>query len=154
MLCPGSAFISYFIWASHFTFQGSCIFICKMEMYDTTSQRELWWGLANTWEVFRIVCCCSVTKLCPTLFDPIECSTSGFPVLPHLLELAQTHIHWVSDAIQASHPLPPPSPFAFNLFQCQSFPMSQLFTSYGPSIGALALASASVLQIIIRVDFL
>ena len=44
-----------------------------------------------------------------------DCSTPGFPVLHHLPELAQTHVHWVSDAIQLSHPLSSPSPPAFNL---------------------------------------
>ena len=48
---------------------------------------------------------CSVTKFCPTLCDPMDCNTPGFPVLHHLPELAQTHVHWVSDAIQPSHPL-------------------------------------------------
>ena len=60
-----------------------------------------------------------------------------------LLKLAQTHVHWVGDAIQPSHPLLSPSP-AFNLSQHQgSFPMNQLFTSGGQSIRASA--SASVL---------
>ena len=49
----------------------------------------------------------------------MDCSMPGFPVLHYLLELAQTHFHWVSDAIQPSHPLSPPSPPAFNLFQYQ-----------------------------------
>ena len=44
--------------------------------------------------------CCSVAKSCPTICDPVECSTPGFPVLHYLLEFAQTHVHWVSDAIQ------------------------------------------------------
>ena len=52
----------------------------------------------------------SVTQSCPTLCDPMDCSTPGFPVPHQLLELTQTHIHQVSDAIQPSHPLPFPSP--------------------------------------------
>ena len=64
-------------------------------------------------------CCCSVTQLWPTLWDPIDCSIPGFPVLHHLLELAQTHVHWVSDATQPSHPLSSPSPPALNLSQQQ-----------------------------------
>ena len=60
----------------------------------------------------------SVTQLCPTLCDPMDCSTSGFPV-NQLLELAQTHVHQVGDAIQPSQPLLPPSPPAFNLSQHQ-----------------------------------
>ena len=55
-------------------------------------------------------CCCSVTKLCPTLWDTMDCSTPGFPTLHYLSELAQTHVHWVGDAIQPSHPLLPSSP--------------------------------------------
>ena len=53
-------------------------------------------------------------KSCPTLCDTIDYSTPGFPVPHYLLEFAQTHVHWVSDAIQPSHPLSSPSP-AFNL---------------------------------------
>ena len=54
----------------------------------------------------RWLCCCSVAHLCPTLCDPMDCSAPGFPVLHHLLKLAQTHVHWVTDAIQPS--LSPP----------------------------------------------
>ena len=68
---------------------------------------------------FYCSCCCSVLKLCPTYCDPLDCSSPGFPVLHHLLELAQTHMHWFGDAIQSSCPLLPPSPPAFNLSQHQ-----------------------------------
>ena len=51
--------------------------------------------------------------------DPMDCSTPDLPVLHHLTELAQTHVHWVCDAIQPSHPMSSPSPPAFNLFQHQ-----------------------------------
>ena len=46
--------------------------------------------------------CCSVTKLCPTLCDPMDCSAPGFYVLHHAPEFAPTHVHWVGDAIQPS----------------------------------------------------
>ena len=49
----------------------------------------------------------------------MDCITPGFPVRPQLLELAQTHVHGVGDAIQPSHPLTSPSPPAFNLTQHQ-----------------------------------
>ena len=49
--------------------------------------------------------CCPVGQSCLTVCDPMDCSTPGFPVLHHLLEFTQTHVHWVSDAIQPSHPL-------------------------------------------------
>ena len=61
----------------------------------------------------------SVPQSCLTLCDPMECSTPGFPVHHQLLELAQTHVHWVGDAIQPSHPLSSPSPHTFSLSQHQ-----------------------------------
>ena len=61
------------------------------------------------------ICYCSINKLCLTLWDPMDCSTPGFSVLHYLLEFAQSHVHWVGDAIQPSHPLSPPLPPAFNL---------------------------------------
>ena len=63
--------------------------------------------------------CCSVSKSCLTFWDPMDCSTPGFPILHDLPEFAQIHVHWVGDAIQPSHPLPPPSPPALNLSQHQ-----------------------------------
>ena len=52
---------------------------------------------------------CSITKSCPTLCNPMDCSTPGFPVLHYVPEFAQIHVHRVRDAIQPSHPLSPPS---------------------------------------------
>ena len=62
----------------------------------------------------------SVAHSCPTLWDAMDCSMSGFPVHQQLQKFTQTHIHWVSDAIQPSHPLSSPSPPTFNLSQHQS----------------------------------
>ena len=56
----------------------------------------------------------SVTQWCPTLCDLMNCSTPGLPVYHQLLEFTQTHVHWVGDAIQPSHPLSSPSPLAPN----------------------------------------
>ena len=64
---------------------------------------------------------CSVAELCPTVCDPMDRSTPGFPVLHHLPEFAQTHVHGVGDAIQPSHPLSSPSPPALNLSQHRVF---------------------------------
>ena len=61
----------------------------------------------------------SVAQSCPTLCDPMDCSTQALPVHHQLPESTQTHVHWVSDAIQPSHPLSYPSPPAFNLSQHQ-----------------------------------
>ena len=66
-------------------------------------------------------CCCSVAQSCPTLCDPRDCSTPGPPVHHQFPELAQTHVHQVSDAIQPFHPLQSPSPPALNLSQYKVF---------------------------------
>ena len=83
----------------------------------------------------------SVAQACPTLCDPMNCSTPGFPVHHQLPEFTQTHVHWVGNDIQPSHPLSSPSPPAPNPSQYQSFPMSQLFAWGGQSIGVSASAS-------------
>ena len=68
------------------------------------------------------VCCgCSVSKLYLTLCDLMDCNVPGTPVLHYVLEFVQIHVHRVSDAIQPPHPLPPTSPFAFNLSSIRAF---------------------------------
>ena len=90
---------------------------------------------------------CSVAKLYPSLCDTMNCSKPGFPVLHHLLELAQTHVHLVSDAKQPSHPLLPSSPSALSLSQQQGlFQWVVFFSAGGQSIKA----SAPVLPMIIQ----
>ena len=59
------------------------------------------------------------TQSCPAFYNPMDCSTPGFPVHHQLPELAETHVHWVSDAIKSSHPLSSPSLLAFKLSQHQ-----------------------------------
>ena len=89
------------------------------------SKTQFWWQVRETLPFnIRVLfnkmqCCCSVAQLCPTLCDTKNCGTPGFPILHHLPELAQTHVHWVSDTIQPSHPLSSPSTPAFNRFQHQ-----------------------------------
>ena len=61
----------------------------------------------------------SVAQSCPTLWDPLDCSMPGLSIHHQLPEFTQTHVHWVSDAIQPSHPLSSPSPPTFNLPQHQ-----------------------------------
>ena len=73
----------------------------------------LWWFTAS-------VQFSSVAQSCPTLCDPMDCSTPGFPVHHQLMEPTQTHVRCVGDAIQPAHPLLSPSPPAFNLSQHQS----------------------------------
>ena len=62
----------------------------------------------------------SVAQSCPTLCDPMNCSMPGLPVRHQLPESTQTHVHWVNNAIQPSHPLSSPSPPALNLSQHQA----------------------------------
>ena len=78
-----------------------------------------------SWERIRC-CCCSVAKQTqfakllscyPSLWDPMDCSMPGFPVLHHLPEFAQIHVHWVGDAVWPSHSPLAALPFAFNLSQ-------------------------------------
>ena len=91
----------------------------------------------------------SVIQPCPTLCSSMDGSMPGFPVHPQRLKFLQTHVHWVSDAIQPSHPLLLLSLFSScpqSFPESRSFPMSQLFTSSDQSIRA----SASVLQINIQ----
>ena len=89
----------------------------------------------------------SVTQSCLTLWDPLNCSMPGLPVHHQLLEFTHTHVHWVGDVIQPSHPLSSPSPPALNPSQHQSFQMSQLFTSGGQSIGVSVSTSVPPMNI-------
>ena len=86
--------------------------------------------------------------MCLTLCDPMDCSIPRFPVCHYLPEFAQTHVHWVSDVIQLSHPLSSSSPPAFNLSQHQGLFQWVSSASGGQSIGASA--SASVLPVNIQ----
>ena len=85
-------------------------------------------------------CCCSVTQTCPTLCNPMDCSQAF--VLHSLQEFAQTHVHWVSDAIQPSHPLSSPSPPALNLSQRQG--LFQWVSSWlWPTLGGQSIEATS-----------
>ena len=90
----------------------SCQSSPKLKATSSTGWINKWW-----W------CCFSVAVSCPTLCDPMDCSTPGSSVLHHLPEFAQTYIHWVSDVIQSPHPLCP-------LFLLPSvFPSVRVFSS-------------------------
>ena len=84
--------------------------------YIFSGSQFLKYSNPNTLEVFQFS---SVAQLCPTLWDPMDCSTPGLPVHHQLPEFTQTHVYWVGDAIQPSHPLSSPSPPTFNLSQHQ-----------------------------------
>ena len=85
----------------------------------------------------------SVAQLCPTLCNPMDCSKPGFLVHHQLPEFTQTHVHWVGDAIQPSHPLSSPLPPAFNPSQHQGlFRWVSSSHQMAKIIGISALASA------------
>ena len=104
------------------------------------------WCFQSTVIKKKSVCCHSVTKLCVTLCDPMNYSIPSFLVLHQLLQLAQTHVHWVGDAIQPSHPL------SIRFSSCLqslsgSLLMNRLFVSGGQNIGASASVSVFLMNI-------
>jgi len=111
--------------------------ILELEVQDQGTGRFcVWWVLASGSQTAIFLLCrlrmegarelclfssvqfSSVAQSCPTLWDPMDCSTPGFPVHHQLLEPTQIHVHWVSDTVQPSHPLSSHSPVF------QSFPAS------------------------------
>ena len=105
----------------------------------------------STW--LMLLSCSSVAKSCLTLCDPMDCSTPGSSAL-HPLELAQTQVHWVSDAIHPSCSLSPPSPpLALNLSQHQGLFQWRDSSYQVAQILDLQLQHQSF-QWILRVDFL
>ena len=77
--------------------------------------KQILYGLSHQGSPRILEWISSVTQSCPTLCDPMDCNTWGFPVHHQFPELTETHVRWVGDAIQPSHPLSPTSPPAFNL---------------------------------------
>ena len=101
-----------------------------------------------------LVCCCSVAQSCPTLCNPMDCSTLGPPSpSPSPRACSNSCPNWVSDDIQPPHPLSSPSFFCLQSFPASlSILMNQLFASGGQSVGASR--SSSVLQMSIQDWFL
>ena len=116
----------------------------------TKSQAQLKWLSTQTYTF--ISCCCSVTQSRPTVWDLTYWSTPGSSVLHYLPEFAQTHVHWVSDAIQPIHPLSSPSS-AFNLSQHQGLFQWVISSHQLAKVLELQLQHQSF-QWIFRTDFL
>ena len=100
-------------------------------------------------ELFKIEKVQFTRQLCPTLGDPIYCSTPGLPAHHQLPEFTQTHVHWAADAIQPSHSLLSPSPPAINLSQHQGL-FKWVSSSHQVAEVLEFLASASVLPMNIQ----
>ena len=100
--------------------------------YQVKSDKDKY--LSLIFHMILLICsgCCSVAQSCLTLCNPMDCSIPGFPVLYHLLKLAQTHVHWVGDAIQPTHLLSFPFLPAFNLSQHQGFSNESAFSIRWP----------------------
>ena len=103
---------------------------CQCLSFMNLPAEVAWVWISSLWLVLwniNMVQFSSITQPCPTLCNPTDCSTPGLPVHHQLPEFTQTHVHWVGDAIQPSHPLSSPSPPIFNLSQHQG--LCQWFSS-------------------------
>ena len=116
---------------------------------------DLWvyavWNSVSFFNLYGFCCGWSVAQSYPPLFNPMDCSTPGFPVLHYFPEFAQTHVHWVGDTIQPSHPLSSPSAPAFNLSQHQGL-FQQLSSSH--QVAKVLELQHQSFQWIFRVNFL
>ena len=104
--------------------------LCSFLLYSKVIQLSIYihslsysFPLWFNYRILNIVPCAiqfsSVAQSCPTLCDPMDCNTQGLPVHHQLPDFTQTHVHWVSDAVQPSHPLSFPSSPTFNPSQHQ-----------------------------------
>ena len=105
-------FFKHFLYSPHNSFFSEIIYILKY-IYICILYTYIVHSILYIRICIYYCCCCSVTQSCPTLCNPMDCSTPGLPVHHQLPEFTQTHK--VSDAIQQSHPLSSLSPPAFNL---------------------------------------
>ena len=124
---------------THITFLScSCRWILTTEPFGKPTILYTW----NQYDILNQFS--SIAQSCPTLWDPMDCSTPGLPVHHQLPEPPQTHVHPISDAIQPSHILSSPSPPSYQSFPASgSFLMNWFFTSGGQSIGVSASACPS-----------
>ena len=139
-LSPASDFISVIVLLTpEFLLKIASFSVLKLDICDIV--------------IIHSFCCYSVTNLCLTLCDPMNCSTPGFPVLYYLLEFTQVYVHWVGDTIQLSPPLLPHSLPALNLSQHQG-----LFQWVGSSYQVAKVLELQLqhqsFQWILKVDFL
>ena len=122
-----------------------------VQIWVSSRQLSIFVWTSGKLAILEVCYCCSVAKLSSTFCDPLDCSMPGSLVLHYLLEFAQCHAHRVSDAIQPTHPLSPPSSLALNLSQHQG-----LFQWLGSShqVTKILQLQHQSFQWIFRVDFL
>ena len=134
----GSLFWHFFLILFYLTLQYCIGFAIYQNESATGIHCPPFWVLSSN---------CSVAQSYPTLCDPMDCSTPGFPVIQHLPELAQTHVHWVIKSNILSSNIPFSS--YFQSFPASGyFPLSWLFTSGGQSIGASPSSSVPQMNIL------
>ena len=142
-----------FLWSSLRYHTESPVFHSVVQKWVTWPDQSYWNWLPegiNAWMVYSFVVPALLLLLIHSVVSkslrPLDCSMPGFSVFHCLPEFAQSHFHWVGDAIQPSHPPLSASPLAFNLSLHQgSFPISWLFASGRQSI--VASVSASILLV-------
>ena len=105
------------------------------------------------WNTSEVLSFSSVTQSCPALWEPMDCSMPGFLVHHLLPEFSQTHIHWMGDAIQPSHPLSSPSPPTFNVSSIRVFSNESVLCIRWPKYWEFQLQHQSF-QWIFRTDLL
>ena len=127
-------------WRSHFPhFWGPTYHIgLTWIMWDSSNLKVIWLSSIQF---------SSVAQSCPTLCDPMDCSTPGLLAHHQLSEFIQTHVHWVWDATQPSHLLSSPSLPAFNLSKHQCLFKWVSSSNGGQSIGVSASASVLLMNI-------
>ena len=103
--------------ATYFSMSNFIEFNSLPFILDGSSKRSINFAYPLKEPAFRFIYFSSVTQLCLTICNPMDCSTPGFPVHHQLLELTQASVHRVRDVLQSSHPLFSPSPLTFNLSQ-------------------------------------
>ena len=100
--------VPYFVMGEFLEFLNNVILLLKRNLLEKSLCEYHEPSIQFSHQLYHLILC-----------YPMDCSTPGFPVCHQLLELAQTHVHQVGDALQPSHPLSPPSPPAFSLSQHQ-----------------------------------
>ena len=121
--CWGDDGISVLHWAFHWWCSSFALPVSLMQFFQSISSDKANVHDSFSNKVVDITFCeqfSSVAQSWPTLCNPMDCSTPGLPVHHQLPKFTQTHVHWVGNAIQLSHPLSSLSPPAFNLSQNQS----------------------------------
>ena len=149
LLIKVTTVLTFMIMIFLFFSKGLATYVCIPKWYSLFT---FLWALCKWDNTIYFCCCCSVTKSCLILCNPMDCSMPGFPIL-HYLTNAQTRVRWVDDAFQPPHSLLPASPPVFNLSHHQG--LFQWFSSSHQVAKVLELQLwRQSFQWIFRIEFL